>query len=80
MHKATRIRKKSGLHTPVRQSIEAYANMLVVLYSGLLNTISLQLQPCTEVSNASNMLEIDTTLSMPDLGAHAYMHVSCIKK
>ena len=39
-----------------------------------------RLQPHTVSSNASNMLELYATLSMPDLGTHAYMHVSCVKK
>ena len=50
------------------------------LYSELLNTLSFRLQPRTDSSNASNMLELHATLSTADLGTQAYMHVSCVRK
>ena len=45
-----------------------------------LTTVLFWLQPRTERGNASNMLELHATLSMPNPGTHAYMHVSCIQK
>ena len=68
-------KEKKGLRTSVQRSVEAYANLLVALYSGFLNDYSL-----TQKS-ASNTLELHPTLSTDlGLGSHVYMHVSCIKK
>ena len=79
MHEAARQRKTAACGLPVQRSIEAYANLLVVLYSRLLNTLSFRLQSHTESSNASNTLGLHATLSTPDLQTHTYMQVSCVK-
>ena len=81
MHEAARQRKKAAcIYSPCSaQSRHNYPNLLMALYSGLLDTLSFQLQPHTESSNASIMLELHTTLSTPDLGTHVCLHVNCIK-
>ena len=58
--------KKAACILLLQHLIETYANLLVALYSRLLNTLSFWLlfsnKPHTENSNALNMLELHTTL------------------
>ena len=67
--------EKATCVLPVQCSAEAY-NLLEAIYTGLL---MFQLQPHTDSSNTSITLELHAPLSTPDLGTHAYMHVSCVK-
>ena len=54
MHEASKQRRKAACVLPIQR----YANLLVALYSRLLNTLSFRLQPRTASSNASNTLEL----------------------
>ena len=61
----------------VQCSIEAYANLLVALYNGLLNTIIVPLlysKPHSNSSNALDMLELHATLLMPNLAMYSCVH------
>ena len=71
MHETSRQRKTAACVLPVQR----YANLLVVLYSRLLNTLSFRLQHHTASSNASNSLNyMASNVVKPDLETHTYMH------
>ena len=67
--------EKSGFHTPHTALNRCICRFVSgTIYSGILNTLSFQLQPRTESSNTSNTLELHTILLTHDLGTLACMN------
>ena len=74
-------RKKGACILLEQPSIKVYANLLVVLHSGLSNTFvsttpfqaSHREQQCFKYARTTRNIT-------PDLATHAYMQVSCVKE
>ena len=66
----------------IQCSIEAYANLLVALYNGLLNTFHHFILSLTQTAaiNASDTLELHATLLMPNLARYSCVHASEMRK
>ena len=60
--------------------VQRYANLLVALNSGLLNTLSFRLQPRTASINASNTLELHGIVNARPRNSRVHAGpVSCVK-